>query len=420
MKKHNHYTLMEHHSLYILQPGKTSEKYENGHIGLPKKIFEEIHDFVLQNSDEATQFLCPSYMKSLGQTLKAQQYVGVIETRSGAVVEILPKITDQEEEKTRKIFLKMLKRLRDSPFKHFNMASLKTEKMHLLEIFIAMFCEELAVLIRRGIKSDYIKKEENSRFLKGRLKLVDHIRKNVVHKERFYVEFDEYLQNRIENRIIRTTLEFLYKKSSSDSNKKRLREFLFVFNEIETVHDTWNAFKNVKIDRQMKDYEKVLHWCRLFLNNESFTSFKGNSMAFALLFDMNRVFEDYVAYCLKKNYPELEIKTQVSTEHLIIEPKKEFKLRPDLLVGDTVVADTKWKLLDSSKPHFGISQADLYQMYAYGKKYEGIEEVHLIYPKTEESPVDRKLEYHFDDRLILWVFAFDCDLGEIVGHNATI
>jgi len=210
---------MEHHSLYVLQPGKTRENDEDGHIGLPKKIFEEIHDFVLQNSDEATQFLRPSYMKSLGQTLKAQQYVGVIETRSGAVVEILPKITDQEEGKTRKIFLKMLKRLRDSPFKHFDMASLKTEKMHLLEILIAMFCEELAVLIRRGIKSDYIKKEENSRFLKGRLKLVNHIRKNVVHKERFYVEFDEYLQNRIENRIIRATLEFLYKKSSSNSNK---------------------------------------------------------------------------------------------------------------------------------------------------------------------------------------------------------
>ena len=78
----------------------------------------------------------------------------------------------------------------------------------------------------------------------------------------------------------------------------------------------------------MQDYEKVLHWCQLFLNNESFTSFKGNSIAFALLFDMNRVFEDYVAYCLKKNNPEMEIKTQVSTEHLIIEPKKEFKLSP--------------------------------------------------------------------------------------------
>ena len=355
MKKNNHYTLMEHHSLYILQPGKTREKDENGHIGLPKKIFDEIQNFVLQNSNEATQFLRPSYMKSYGQTLKAQQYVGVIETRSGVVIEILPKIAGQNEEKTRKIFLKMLKRLRDSPFKHFDMASLKTEKMHLLEIFIAMFCEELAVLIRRGIKSDYIKREENSQFLKGRLKLVNHIRKNIVHKEKFYVEFDEYLPNRIENRIIKTSLEFLYKKSSSNSNKKRLREFLFVFSEIDPIHNTRNAFKKVKIDRQMKDYERVLHWCQLFLNNESFTSFKGNSIAFALLYDMNRVFEDYVAYCLKKNYPEMEIETQVSTEHLLIEPKKEFKLRPDLLVGDTVVADTKWKLLDTSKTHNGIS-----------------------------------------------------------------
>ena len=42
----------------------------------------------------------------------------------------------------------------------------------------------------------------------------------------------------------------------------------------------------------------------------------------------------------------------------------------------------------------------------------------MIYPKTEEFPQDIKLEYHFDDKLILRVFAFDCELGEIVGDDA--
>ena len=59
-------------------------------------------------------------------------------------------------------------------------------------------------------------------------------------------------------------------------------------------------------------------------------------------------------------------------------------------------------------------------MYAYGKKYRGIEKVHLIYPKTEDFPLDTKLEYHFDDKLILRVFAFDCELGEIVGGDITV
>ena len=46
------------------------------------------------------------------------------------------------------------------------------------------------------------------------------------------------------------------------------------------------------------------------------------------------------------------------------------------------VMDTKWKLLSDSKPNCGISQADMYQMYAYQKKYSA-ESVTLLYPETE-------------------------------------
>lgn len=60
--------------------------------------------------------------------------------------------------------------------------------------------------------------------------------------------------------------------------------------------------------------------------------------------------------------------------------------------GDTVlVLDTKWKIINEKEEKFGISQADLYQMYAYGQSYLGGEgEMALIYPKTEtfQTPAD--------------------------------
>ncbi|MDA3938395.1 MAG: McrC family protein [Spirochaetia bacterium] len=413
-----HLTLLEHHSLFISASGEISEIF--GHIGLPVDMFLEINTFILQNNDNGTSFLRPSYMKGFGQTLKAQQYVGIIETSNGTVIEILPKIGNDNAEGARAVFLKMLKTLKNSPFRHYNTASLKTTSMHLLEIFITMFCEELTVLVRKGLKSTYINQEENAKFLKGRLKTSEHIRKNIVHKERFYVAFDEYQVNRIENRLIRTTLEFLYGKSISSSNKKRLREFLFVFNGIEPIYDIKSSFQNLQIDRQMRAYELVLHWCKLFLHQESFTSLKGKSIAFALLFDMNRVFEDYVAFCLKKKYPESIIQTQVSSEYLIVNPGKEFRLRPDILIDETIVADTKWKLLDSSKTHFGISQSDIYQMYAYGKKYKKTKIVCLIYPKIDNFPVGKELKYEFEDNLFLKVLSFDCELGEIVNGDIFI
>lgn len=418
MRNHKHLTLIEHHSLYSV---KESEPVSiDGHIGLPEKTFYEIEQFILQNNNDTALFLQPSYMRPFGKTLKAQQFVGVIETRSGIAIEILPKIADDTDE-SRQIFMKMLKNLHNSPFKLCNTAHLKAEKLHLLEIFIHMFCEELALLIKKGIRSSYLTLEENATFLKGKLKLTEHIRTNIINKDRFFIEHDEYLQNRIENRIIRTTLDLLYKKSCSNSNKKRLLEYLFVFNEIEPVLDTKTAFSKVCTNRQLKDYELLLQWCRLFLNHESFTTFKGNNLAFALLFDMNKVFEDYVAHCLKRDYPDLTIEVQVRKEHLIEYPKREFLLKPDLKIGTEIIADTKWKLLDSSKPHNGISQEDIYQMFAYGKKYSGTNEIHLIYPKTESFPDTVNRTFHFDkDELTLQIFPFDCKEGKIEGYDEVL
>lgn len=86
-----------------------------------------------------------------------------------------------------------------------------------------------------------------------------------------------------------------------------------------------------------------------------------------------------------------------------------------------MVADTKWKLLgqDSSKPiHESIGQADLYQMFAYGKKYlrnQQVKEVYLIYPKSENFtkplPV---LEYDDDFRLFVLPFDLSLDVDRLL------
>ena len=50
----------------------------------------------------------------------------------------------------------------------------------------------------------------------------------------------------------------------------------------------------------------------------------------------------------------------------------------------TVILDTKWKsLIDNERANYGISQADMYQMYAYSKKYQ-TSEIWLLYPMNDE------------------------------------
>ena len=382
-----------------------SEKEKN-HI--KKESFEAIEKFVLENETE--QYLKITIKKGFGKVLQAQNYVGVIQTKDGTTIEILPKIQNVDENKSKDILIKMLKTLKKSPFKNFNTANLKASKMPLLEIFISMFLEELAKLVQKGIKSDYVQKEENLKFLKGKLKISEQIKQNSVHKERFFVLYEEFSSDRVENRLIKTTLEYLYKKSKLNKNQQRIREFLFVFDEIKISHNIKTDFEKVKLNRQMKDYEQVLLWCKTFLFENSFSPYKGNDIAFALLFDMNLLFESYVYDYLRKNGKFENIKNQDKKHHLAYENQNgKFALKPDIVIDEgKIIIDTKWKILSLEKSNQGISQSDMYQLYAYGTKYENCEKLYLIYPKDEL--IDGNLYHYYQDKkLPLKILFFDVE-----------
>ncbi len=372
---------------------------------ISKKDFDDIENFILKNSDENAPFLRIA-SGSGGKFIQARNYVGVLQTKSGLTIEILPKIADKNNaERSKAVLIKMLKTLKNFPFKSSNFANLKTQNLPLLEIFISMFLCELETLVKKGIKSDYITLEDNLKFLKGKLNINEQIKRNSIHKERFYVEYSEFLSDIKINRIIKTTLKFLHKKSNSSKNQQKIRELLFIFDEISTCDDYKNFFTNFVINRQVKHYEQTLLWCKIFLLGNSFTPHKGDDLAFALLFDMNALFESYVGDFIKKSFPSTIL--QHSEKHLIEYPKN-FKLRPDIFLEGKFIADTKWKIISSRDD---ISQADLYQLYAYGKKYN-CGKLYLIYPKIDGAKQEfMKFEYEKD--MQLEILYFDLEKDEI-------
>ncbi len=384
---------------------------------IKKETFDSLEKFVLEN-EETAQYLKITTKSGFGKVLQAQNYVGVIQTKDGTTIEILPKIKNATTEKSKDILIKMLKTLKNSPFKNLSVANLKSSKIPLFEIFISMFLEELTVLVRNGIKSDYISKEENLKFLKGKLKISEQIKYNTIHKERFFVQYEEFISNRVENRIIKTTLQFLYNKSKLNKNQQRIREFLFVFDEIEISHNIKTDFSKIKLNRQMKDYEQVLLWCKTFLFENSFSPYKGNDIAFALLFDMNLLFESFVYSYLKKSSNFQDIKSQDRTHHLAYENGiGRFRLKPDIVInGGKIIADTKWKILSEDKAYNGVLQDDMYQLYAYGTKYDNCEKIYLIYP-FDELIIKNSYNYFKNKELKLDILFFDVYKKEFVDKN---
>ena len=376
---------------------------------IDKKDFGDIENFILKNSDENAPFLRIASGVG-GKFIQARNYVGVLQTKSSLTIEILPKIANENDaERSKAVFIKMLKTLKNFPFKSSNLASLKTQNLPLLEIFISMFLCELEALVKKGIKSDYVALEENLNFLKGKLNINEQIKRNSIHKERFYVRYSEFLSDIKINRIIKTTLKFLYKKSNSSKNQQKIRELLFIFDEVSECEDYKNFFAKLVINRQVKHYEQTLLWCKIFLLNNSFTPHKGDDIALALLFDMNALFESYVGNFIKKSFPGTIL--QHSEKHLVEDPKS-FKLRPDIFLKDKFIADTKWKIISSSND---ISQADLYQLYAYGKKHE-CDKLHLIYPKIDDIR-QKTIKFRYDDEMWLEILYFDLEKDE---NNANL
>lgn len=367
-----------------------------------KKDFGDIENFILKNSDENAPFLRIASGIG-GKFIQARNYVGVLQTKSGLTIEILPKIADKNDaERSKAVFIKMLRTLKNFPFKSSNLASLKTQNLPLLEIFISMFLCELEALVKKGIKSDYVALEENLNFLKGKLNINEQIKRNSIHKERFYVGYSEFLSDIKINRIIKSTLKFLYKKSNFNKNQQKIREFLFMFDEVSTCDDYKNFFEKLIINRQVKHYEQTLLWCKIFLLGNSFTPHKGDDLAFALLFDMNALFESYVGNFIKKKFPDTALQ---HSEKYLIENPKSFKLRPDIFLESKFIADTKWKIISSKDD---ISQADLYQLYAYGKKHPCDGKLHLIYPKIDDIR-QKTMKFRYDDEMWLEILYFDLE-----------
>ena len=400
-------TISEYGYIYFEEPKYLNDKFT--HERITENEFNELLEYWndTDNNQSILEYTGKKYFK-------ATSYVGVIQSKTLSI-EILPKIyknpEDSEEVKKnyRNIFIQMLKPLIDINEVQINKANLSTTKnKNIYEIFIAMFIEYLDELIHKGLKSSYISKEDNHYFLKGRLKFNQHIKQNYIRKERFYVEFDEYMSDRVENRLLKSTIELLLKKTNDYENKRKLRQQLFIFNEVNISTNYDVDISKINLHRGMEYYEIPVRFAKVFLKHQSFTSLRGKDNVFALLFPMETVFEKYMEFVLNNSKDRLGIKNVYingrSDEYLLYDGNcKMARLQPDYLLemieGKDIITDAKWKQIilkeNESKgcDAVNISSGDVYQIFSYLHYYDARNTAYLFVPKTENFKENQTLTY---------------------------
>ena len=357
--------------------------------------FAMLREFSLANreGDSPLELMRLCSPRGIGEAIQLQNYVGVVELRNGVQVEILPKIDISAGSPLddRQVFARMLEELgTDVSFRSFDRAGLASGKTPLFEVFVSMFLDGTAGLVRHGVRSAYVTVESEESFIRGKIDFSREFRKGAARAHVANLIHDELLPDRPENRLVKETLIYLKRCSRDNQNVRRATQLLPAFEEVGRCINIDADLSRCVGDRTTKAYGTLIAWSRVFLRGESFSMFKGENVATALLFPMERVFEDFVGRLLKRkairddriDRVELQARGQWLFEG------RRVALRPDILCscasGRNVVLDTKWKRVFSPKD---LSVADMHQMYAYGQRYrsEGEERQHvvLVYPWHE-------------------------------------
>ena len=257
------------------------------------------------------------------------------------------------------------------------------------------------------------------KFAKGKLLFNEHIKRNYIHKEKFYVAYDEYTQNRVENRLLKSTLKYLLSISSSFENIRLIRIYQEYMNSINLSMNYDNDFRMCDTKtRGMQYYRDALIWAEVFLNKKTFSSFKGDTIAFALLYPMEKLFENYVEYYLINRYKKLVINPQYSRDFV----KDLFIIKPDFLIERVkegkegndilVVADAKWKIIDEKEHKF--KESDFYQLFAYAKIFKPKRPLRLYYPMTYNFKCVKVFQYNDGATTLI---AIPLDLTKIINQT---
>jgi 5-methylcytosine-specific restriction enzyme subunit McrC len=356
--------------------------------------------------------------------LKLDNYVGVIETPCGTRLEILPKHVDEEgsEVESRSLLQRMICAAMDLPVRETSETDLKKFDAPLSEWVIGRFLAALDHLVKRGVRSDYQRVEAAERYLRGQLDTVRQMRQPPGRQHIFHIRHDVFVPDRPENRLLKLALDKVAQVAKTPANWRLAQELRSILHEVPASKNMEADFRAWRRDRLMAHYQPVRPWCELILYRQMPYSLVGDWRGISLLFPMEKLFERFVASALRRALlPGAEMVPQARSEYLCSHDGGDmFRLEPDMLIthaGRKWVLDTKWKRLDAAarSRNYELSQADFYQLHAYGTRYLGSQggQMALIYPCRKTFPKALPV-FNFGGGINLWVLPFDLDRGVLI------
>lgn len=332
--------------------------------------------------------------------LCARGVVGVIATPE-CQLEVLPKIGEYEKDSVddatlRERLIQMIAVAHDIRIDARGITSLGWQRDTILEILIRLYCSKLADAVRQGLPQQYKDHEDDLPTLRGRLNVMRQFSTLAVSPQKLACQFDARSPDIALNQVMRATIGKLSRLAQASDNLRILHELRLRYADIPEVALGALRWDRIVLDRTSTRWRELVDMAKLILDDRHQQTTAGPTTGYALLFEMNVLFEKYVGRLLARalanrtgwNVSAPARGASGNLHCLYHEKAGRFETRPDLIVRQdgkiACILDTKWKRIkDADDSKQGVDQADVYQLMAYGQLYK-CDNIVLVYPHHRE------------------------------------
>ncbi len=263
----------------------------------------------------------------------------------------------------------------------------------------------LEKITRKGLKRNYVQRQENLNTVKGRILIADNLRKNILTKnlDRTYCTFSEYSSDCLENRVLNKALKLSNSILTSQFNKAYTNELRRKFRSVDSffVDISWEVsdieIRRLRNNKLYREYQEAIRLAQLIIkqyDNQVGAEVQQEAMVMPFYIDMSKLYELYVYGLMHDVYgKDVIYQKSVDTGY------------PDFLFSHNdvkLILDTKYKpkLDKADTTHYNkvVDIADIRQLSGYARDYSLFDALSIDTDKAirEKKVLDCILIYPFE------------------------
>jgi 5-methylcytosine-specific restriction enzyme subunit McrC len=244
----------------------------------------------------------------------------------------------------------------------------------LFDLIALLFCEQCERILQLGLRHDYVECEEDLPVLRGRLLVSEQVRRHYGQIDRLTCRFDDYIENILDNQILRSALDTCRGAVSHPRVRFRVNRMHNLFTSAcSSLQVGWREAREQTVYHRMNEHYREAHslaWLLMESVGIGDLLMQGALHSFAFFINMNKLFESFVERLMRHVLRDthLSVNTQLKSRTAIwnaTSGKPYTEIVPDLIVsnpnGARITIDSKYKLYDE----YAVRTGDIYQSFLY-------------------------------------------------------